>query len=297
MPKAIVNNNNILLIFMNKINSHPNQLYANELADICRPLERLNINYFGHAQVDPNGRFAGLNNHPGFMDHYLKNGYFNADIHMAQHSQLGKYVLWDNIVLDKESEKMSCEAIEFGLDHTFTIIETDMNGMQYYHFSSNLIGNSINQEYFRNLDLLERFILYFKEQIQTSKNLNTAYSTTYLLSQDSPKFLAESNQPEIITNQRELFLQQIKLRSAKHISHSIFSNESINYIRNYFKGVLSQRETDCLLHTLLGKTAKITANDLGISRRTVEEHLASIKNKINVYSKAELIEKVITILS
>ena len=56
---------------------------------------------------------------------------------------------------------------------------------------------------------------------------------------------------------------------------------------------LSEREYECLHHTIRGKSAKQIAYHLNISCRTVEEYLSNIKNKMGVYSKNELIEKTI----
>lgn len=270
---------------MKNINLHPTQAYANELADICRPLEKLNITYFGHAQVNDQGHFAALNNNPQFMHYYLSNNYYNADIHMAQES-LGNYVLWDNIELDGKSRKLFHEAMNFGVDHTFTIIEKNVNGMQYYHFASNTKDKSINQEYLRHLDLLKRFTCYFNEQVASSKNLRDAYSSTFSLAADSTGFIVSdskigSSEPTL----RESFLQQIN-------SQDTSSNNLNSFIMRHYNLVLSKREIDCLTSTVFGKTAKLTADDLGISRRTVEEHLASIKVKLHVFSKTELIEKI-----
>lgn len=57
---------------------------------------------------------------------------------------------------------------------------------------------------------------------------------------------------------------------------------------------LTQREVDCIQSLLKGFTAKQIGKNLGISRRTVENYLANTKNKLNVSTKAELIEKIIS---
>lgn len=54
----------------------------------------------------------------------------------------------------------------------------------------------------------------------------------------------------------------------------------------------SKREKDCMYFLIRGKTAKETAQLLGLSPRTVENYLSNIKIKLNVYSKSELIDKI-----
>lgn len=54
---------------------------------------------------------------------------------------------------------------------------------------------------------------------------------------------------------------------------------------------LSKRETEVLRQAAFGKSAKVIGALLNISQRTVESHLENIKRKLNVYSKAELVDK------
>ena len=56
---------------------------------------------------------------------------------------------------------------------------------------------------------------------------------------------------------------------------------------------LSKRQCEVLFYLVRGKTAKSIGKKLNISQRTVEQHLENIKIKMNVYSKAALIEKMI----
>src|SRR4051794_30499128 len=98
------------IALQNKISQHPNLIHAHDLRELCRPLENLNITYFTHAHVDNNGQFSALTNNPRFSEHYLRNQYYNADIHLAQTSELGNYVIWDAIERYGLSAKMHQEA-------------------------------------------------------------------------------------------------------------------------------------------------------------------------------------------
>lgn len=274
---------------MKKINTHPTQTHARELADICHPLKQLNITYFAHARINDKGQFAALNNHPEFMRYYLSKHYYNADIHMARESQLANYVLWDNVALDSEGENLKREAIAFGVDHTFTLIEKNALGMQYYHFSTNLKNESFNQEYFRHFDLLKHFIMHFNEQVTSSKHLSSAYSTTFSLTENPTTLINECR----TLTARERFLQQLNIKNKHQYAMDLLNQDTKKYLSTRYQHKLSPREIDCLALTVQGKTAKLIASALAISRRTVEEHIASIKTKLNAYSKSDLIEKVI----
>lgn len=56
---------------------------------------------------------------------------------------------------------------------------------------------------------------------------------------------------------------------------------------------LTEKQQECLFYLTRGKSIKQIAKRLGISPRTVESHLDTIKNKLQCDSKSELIEKVI----
>ena len=56
---------------------------------------------------------------------------------------------------------------------------------------------------------------------------------------------------------------------------------------------LSQRQSECLHYLCRGATAKIIAQQLHISYRTVEAHVASIKTRFNCQNRYEMIEKAI----
>ena len=55
---------------------------------------------------------------------------------------------------------------------------------------------------------------------------------------------------------------------------------------------LTQRELDCVLHLLEGKSAKQIGRDLHLSFRTVEFYFHKIKTKLNCHSRFELANKI-----
>lgn len=58
---------------------------------------------------------------------------------------------------------------------------------------------------------------------------------------------------------------------------------------------LTKRQLDCLLLLVKGMTAKQIGDHLGLSRRTVEHHIESLKLKLNSFSKSSLIKKALTL--
>jgi len=54
------------------------------------------------------------------------------------------------------------------------------------------------------------------------------------------------------------------------------------------KLAFTRRELDCLVFISKGQTAKEIANELGLSYRTVEQHIISIKGKLNCEKKSQI---------
>lgn len=242
------------------------------MSDLCRPLHRLNITYFSHVHIDNDNQFSALSNNPDFSKHYLLNEYYDADLHLAQTEQLGQFVIWDALEQNGKSAKLYQEASEFGVKHTFSLIEKGNTGTHYYHFATHLIGQSMNQVYLSHIDLLKMFILYFKDKVSQSKTLSQGYNM---------KFSVNMSASDDIENTISL---------AKPINRSDFLNEIP--IKHYspLNGLksLSFREMQILAWLHYGKTADEIAIILNIAVITVKKHIVSIKNKTSCYTQFQL---------
>lgn len=66
-------------------------------------------------------------------------------------------------------------------------------------------------------------------------------------------------------------------------------NNSYLMVNKYDFNCLTKRESEIIFYILIGKTAKMIAEILHISPRTVEKHLGSIKSKMNCQTRADLV--------
>lgn len=262
---------------MLKIAKHPSLLYAEEIAAICAPLERLNINYFAHVRIDEKKRFSALSSNPAFTEHYLTNEYYTADIHMADEKKMGDFVIWDGLDFSGRSEQLCNEAGQFGIHNPFTIIKRSEKRIDYYHFANSFTENQTNQLYLSNLDLLNLFIEHFNEKTHQSKALSKAYNLTLDLGLAKQSSELENN--NIICDRSE-FMRSMKVNKS-------FSQLQIADQR------LSKRQTEVLCLLVRGKTVKEISLLLGLSQRTVEHYFEAVKIKLNVFTRSELIAKTI----
>ena len=255
---------------LKKILQHPVLQHSQDISDLCQPLRSLQITYFCHVRIDAKDNFSAISNHPEFHKHYLQHNYHNVDIHMAN-TELGKWVIWDAIDCCGESEKMNKESEEFGIYHTFTIIEKNRANKSYYHFSTDKPGKSINQEYLNNLELLRLFILYFHEKVSTSRSLSSAYDIHFSLEHEASGFEVQLNENHFIDNEaKSLFLKKIKMHSCSLIKE------------------LTLREIEILSWLHRGKTFNQIAEILNISEVTIKKHIANIKHKTQCYTQFQL---------
>lgn len=270
---------------MNKlIVHHPALTHANEVRDICRPLEKLNISYFAHVHIDNDGKFSALTNNPGFTQHYLENEYYNADIHLADKNRFGNHVVWDAIERFGKSAKMHSEAAQFGVQHTFTLIDKNDNGQDYYHFANDSACKSINQIYLANIDLLKMFTLHFNENVAQSAALRHAYEMTFGIDPEAEGYSTQFEDRFVIADHsRKEFLNSISVNENK-----IAATQFVNQYQSKLTP-LTPRERECLHLYVRGHAAREISELLKLSRRTIEHYLESVKMKLGVDTKNALI--------
>jgi DNA-binding CsgD family transcriptional regulator len=97
-----------------------------------------------------------------------------------------------------------------------------------------------------------------------------------------------------ITNTSMMELGSFLSKMREDITHEFLGAQSSYLLGSEFcKIKLTVREAESLFFTLRGKTAKQIARYLGISYRTVEEHINNIKTKFNAQNRYDLIDKAI----
>lgn len=269
----------------NKIKKHPSLCYVEDIADICRPITQLDISYFAHVHIDNTSQFSALSNHPQFTEHYLKNHYYNADIHLVENKQVFNYVIWDALEFAKASKALNNEAVEFGIRHGFTIMKQGTQGCDFYHFATHHLSPSINEVYMSQFDLLHLFITYFTRQIKSSKKLHSAYDLKFKLDPTSSGFTTESvYDGYAIETMREKFLLQIDRNSyLANNQHTIICKSTKEMVS------LSPQLHRCFSLLLTGLSAKQIANKLNLSQRTVENYILKIRNLIGCRNSKELL--------
>src|SRR5437763_11128465 len=76
---------------------HPCILHPDDMEQICKPLQRLNITYFGHGRMNEKGESTGLSSDPGYLTYYLEKNLFNLDLSINAVISNLNYLIWDDV--------------------------------------------------------------------------------------------------------------------------------------------------------------------------------------------------------
>lgn len=244
--------------------SHPSLKFENIIQEICKPLfENTCIKYFAHCSLNNENQLAGLSTHSKITQRYIQNKYYEHDIILKDlHDK--KYILWDFTKTDIEQKKI-LENFHFcNIGHSLTVVKNGENSKECFHFGANLNDESINGLYFQYLEILDKFILYYKDQINSNRDLRHIFKTRYTTS----------------LNDNRVNSKKALIDSSIHVT-----TKYVSAINEY---TISKREILCLYWLSNAKTMDEIAILLKISRRTVKAHIENIKRKIGCFTLFQL---------
>ena len=225
---------------------------------ICSPLNELGIVGFIFMRHFPDGSFIDLSNQlewsAFFLNRYLRQEY-NPDMindHMFISNGVSLWTLNQENIIWQEGEK------HFGFGNGISICLEKKAYKDIFCFYSRKENYLMNQFYLNHLDWLKRYCHYFIDKAASliEKGYQNKLST--------PKFYLAKGEPS-------------EDNSTLKLSYSTSLHD------------LSMRERECIKLSAQGASAKVIANQLSLSRRTIETHLYNAKIKLNCKNISELI--------
>lgn len=257
-------------------------ILADDINSICKPLTEFDITFFHYVRKFKDNSRINISNKPKWIEHfYNKKFYLAGSLQGKNEFYDSSYFLWETL---KEQEIYVDAREYFGVDHGITIIKTLPDSVEFIHFGADRHNQQVINFYLSNIDFLNRFTLYFKEQAKHLINralLNKIYppSLNSNPSRDDLKIINHGLIKISLPKQQE-FLRATRIKHY-HL-HSPYGPVNI-----------TEHEMVCLLGLLEGETASEIAARLGKSKRTIETHLDHIKRKLDCNTKSELIKKLI----
>jgi DNA-binding CsgD family transcriptional regulator len=258
----------------NVFDNHSMIRYADDVASICQPLKQyFSINDFHYEKIYKDNSKTKLVSRADWVSFYYKNGfqYFGeyetsiADIHGGFY--LTAAMARQNIFMVAREN--------FNIDNGILIVDKYEDYCELFWFGSVKGDLSALHFYLNNMDLIRRFILYFKER-----------AASIIEKADRERILIPSK--KIITDDSQIIMN--KGRCGRHDFINSIRVERYHLSGSYSYVMLTEREFECAVCLLEGKTAQQIGNNLHLSRRTVETHLANIKSKVSCKTKGDLIE-------
>lgn len=247
---------------MNNILSpnHPSLKYAQDIDNIVTPIKKFGITHYTYLCQYPDGEQIYLSNHARWVQDYFDLKLYNKTLFKTG-TDLTKnhYIIWSPY---DENEVMAHGRYNHNSANGITLARHQADFCEFHFFSTTPQNFSIVNFYINNLDILENFIVHFKEK--SKKILNTAKNN---------KIILPVNNANI-----EIIDKSILEKKNKQ------NNTSFN---------LSKRQSECLKFLLDGKSAKQTAAILNLSTRTVEFYIHNLKEKMQCRTKTELLGKII----
>lgn len=271
--------------FMKKyqFEKHSGILLANDLKQIALPLAKVGINYFSYTKVENGKDFYAMTTNVEWSKKYLQEEYYNLELPSVSNLKVLNYpkilILWDAIENNKNAEILKKAAAEFNFAHVLSVIEVGNNFYNSYCFGASPNNDSINQFYYNNLDMLNAFILYFKEKLYEKSGLARIPQTKIIIEKNDEISL---KLPLSLNQRMELF------QTVKNNKLIISEFPNIKYI--------TPREMQVLHYLSQGNATPQIAEIMKISKRTAEEHITNIKCKLSCKTLFQLGEKLATIL-
>ena len=227
----------------------------------------LNLHFFGHITVFPNGKFHFLCSRYDWPEY----GYIDNNVPPAGFTIYDK--IENSIVLPSmdsgaalgwtdEVAKTSKE--QFGIQSPMVIFRKYDD--HYQGFCFDLHDERVYEKYINHLDFFETFIFYYKDRARD------------LLS------MASQNQLQV----QAKYLQPVKPMFSEENSKLLPSRYFLIHGNKEYS--VSPREYECLGLLAHGKKVKEISRLLNISSRTIETYIVSIKQKLFASTLSEAID-------
>lgn len=232
---------------------------SSEINTLIQPL----VKYFGldsfvYQKNLDDGSEVRLSNQPKWMEFFYINELYKSSIFEPLSGEFKRqFFLWSNL---KHHKVVLDHAAQHGIKHGITMIDRVDDGYEFFFFGSTACDVAVVNKYIPHLDMLEKFTVYFKEK--ASDLISRAYK------------------------------DRIVITDKDNISSKILLPQTVDrdaFLRDIMPLKLTDRELECAKLLFRGYTAKMIAEELGISFRTIESYIDKLKIKSGTTHKNELI--------
>ena len=262
------------------INQHISISSHDDISTICKPLfQNFPIKVFEYSRVYPNGARCELCSNPL----HLENAFLTKKTMVGTHTPVlipkeAKWLVVENWInsLPESQNKMLIEQLKsqreiLQIGNEFSIIKRYDDFVEYYHFYCNYNDFNSTNILLNNIDLLEHFIIYFKEKAH-------------------PIILKSIKQPLIKAWKNVEYENDIKKNNNFLESTKI---DSLRFFQNEMLEKLTRTELFYAKQIIKGLSAPEIAERSFRSKKTVESCIYKLKKKLECNKKSQLHDKLL----
>jgi DNA-binding CsgD family transcriptional regulator len=236
---------------------------AQHVADIFRPLQSVGMAGFYYMRFYPTGEFINITMQPYFAELCLRRLFAHAysPESVSDYLFIEKGVsLWE---LSAHNQFIQDAKHHFSYGNGIALTESQAGYQEFYNFYAMSDQPEMSAFYLKQIDFLRKFKAYFVKK-----------AGPIIAQAEQDKFLMPEPYRSIDLATEETQMDHL-------LAH-------LNIEQNK-KPPLSPRELECLLLVSQGLSAIEVANELCLSRRTVENYIANLKSKWHCSKISELI--------
>lgn len=232
-----------------------------------------NITMCAIIEVSKSGNVWVAANRPEIEEVYLENKCYKSDPEFAYSSNISEGFSIINAHKDLKylwSDSENSLGEKFDIKHGFYYTEK-ANSEIYRHYVFLSDEREIYDVLVKNMPVVKEFVMYFRDI--NEKVIQEMQDRRFNLSEHKDTYFTQVKRPFKTDKERLIILF--------HTLGLLNKNED-----------LTDREFECLRYYCRGRTAKEIGKMLHISPRTVETYMASVKEKLEVHSRGELVKKI-----
>lgn len=251
--------------------------FNHKVNKFCAPiLMNFGVNHFWYHKVTNDGHYTCLGSNLPWMEYYFSEKLYLPNPYLRNPANFRSGTSFIRQVKDCSYQKsVDIGVKDFSINQSLLFLEEVKDGIEGYGFASHLPTNLFESLSINEMPLLKFFVKKFREEFEPVL-LKMSEDLVDIASLIGPTFYEEGSSVQPSPIDRKLFLKQF------HLSRIL---------------ELSDREKEVLFLVSKGLFAVEIADHLQLSKRTVEHYIENIKNKLDCFSKAELIQKANEFLS
>lgn len=245
---------------------------------LCEPLKQFGLSGFWHETMSQDGHFSCLLSEGELGEYFADNKLYKGHPGFRHPDLMTRTVDFPDMLYGLDEKYDSTQGVirkKFQSDQILHLRERIGDTTYLYGFSSTPNRIGIRDIYINYTSLLWKFIRYFREE---AKDLIT---NVYENQIHIAPHCGEDFHRVLITD-----AAQLKLKNINCFLEMIGEVDRIDFLPDF-----TRRELDCVHGYLRGLSARQLADELKISKRTVEHYLENVKDKLCCRSRAELFER------